>query len=119
MENDLPRLTIELTNICNLHCSYCVRDEDALYNDRAQFFSPELLQKIIREAKEVMGISYDSFTGEEVTIHPQFDKIIETAVDAGLRFGFLTNGWHFDRVYPLLMKNLPAGPSVALSVEGP
>jgi MoaA/NifB/PqqE/SkfB family radical SAM enzyme len=119
MDNDLPRLTIELTNICNLHCSYCVRDEDALYNTRAEFFSPELLQKIVRDAKEVMGISYVSFTGGEVTIHPQFGKIIETVVDAGIRFGFVTNGWHFDRVYPLLMKNLPAVRAVAFSLDGP
>ena len=26
-----PRLIVELTNICNLHCSYCLRDEDARY----------------------------------------------------------------------------------------
>ncbi|MDX6710571.1 MAG: hypothetical protein QOH96_1587 [Blastocatellia bacterium] len=115
---DLPRLTIELTNICNLHCSYCVRDEEALYNNRAQFFSPELLQKIIHEAKEVMGITYVSFTGGEVTIHPQFDKIVETVVDAGIGFGFVTNGWHFDRVYPLLIKNLPAVRAVAFSLDG-
>jgi MoaA/NifB/PqqE/SkfB family radical SAM enzyme len=112
------RLTIELTNTCNLHCSYCVRDEDALYHTRAEFFSPKLLQKIIRDAKEIMGISYVSFTGGEVTIHPQFDKIVETVVDAGIRFGFVTNGWHFDRVYPLLLKNLPAVRTVAFSLDG-
>ena len=119
MESDLPRLTVELTNICNLHCSYCVRDEDALYNTRAEFFSPVLLRKILVEAKEVIGSNYVSFTGGEVTIHPQFDKIVETVADLGMTFGFVTNGWHFDRIYPLLMNNLQSLRAVAFSIDGP
>ncbi|MEO8257914.1 MAG: hypothetical protein ABI868_11265 [Acidobacteriota bacterium] len=31
------RLTVELTNVCNLHCSYCLRDEDALHHNPANF----------------------------------------------------------------------------------
>ena len=32
------RVSVELTNICNLHCSYCLRDEDALYHSPAKYF---------------------------------------------------------------------------------
>ncbi len=32
------RLSVELANICNLHCSYCFRSEDNLYSRHAEFF---------------------------------------------------------------------------------
>jgi molybdenum cofactor biosynthesis enzyme MoaA len=41
---DYKRISVELTNICNLHCSYCLRDEDALYHAPANFLSVELLE---------------------------------------------------------------------------
>ncbi len=43
------RLSVELTNICNLHCSYCLRDEDALYNKHPNFLSLELASKNHRQ----------------------------------------------------------------------
>ena len=48
------RLTIELTNTCNLHCSYCLRDEDALYHKRAEFISIDLLKRVLGEAATVV-----------------------------------------------------------------
>jgi MoaA/NifB/PqqE/SkfB family radical SAM enzyme len=113
-----PRLIVELTNICNLHCSYCLRDEDDLYHSPAKFFPVELLRKIIRAAKETYGLALVSFTGGEVTIHPKFGEIIEAVAAEGLQFSFVTNGWHFDRVHPLLLKNREATRAVAFSLDG-
>lgn len=114
----VPRMSIELTNVCNLHCSYCVRDEDNLYHTAARFFPAPLLRKIISRAKETYGISYVSFTGGEVTIHPQFEEIIEAVAAEGLQFSFVTNGWHFDRVYPLILRHREAVKLVAFSLDG-
>ncbi|HYN83789.1 MAG TPA: radical SAM protein [Pyrinomonadaceae bacterium] len=113
-----PRITIELTNICNLRCSYCVRDEDDLYHTPAKFLSVELLTKIMRGAKEAYGIGYVSFTGGEVTIHPKFGEVIEAVAAEGLQMSFVTNGWHFDRVFPLLLKHREAVRVVAFSLDG-
>lgn len=113
-----PRISIELTNICNLHCSYCIRDEDALYHTPANFFSAELLRRIVHSAREAYGMDYVSFTGGEVTIHPKFKEIIEAVAAEGLQFSFVTNGWHFERVYPLLMSHRAAVRSVAFSLDG-
>ncbi|HKY27385.1 MAG TPA: radical SAM protein, partial [Pyrinomonadaceae bacterium] len=66
------RLTIELTNICNLHCSYCLRDDDALYRSPAEFLAAEFLERVIHEAREVMGVTHLVFTGGEPTLHPEF-----------------------------------------------
>jgi MoaA/NifB/PqqE/SkfB family radical SAM enzyme len=114
-----PRISIELTNICNLHCSYCLRDEDALYHTPANFFSLDLLKRIIRGARDSYRIGYVSFTGGEVTIHPRFKEIIETVAAEGLQFSFVTNGWHFARIHPLLMANRAAVRAVAFSLDGP
>lgn len=115
----LPRrIVIELTNICNLHCSYCLRDEEALYQTRARFFPVDLLRRILREAREVAGVSHVSFTGGEPTLHPQLGEVLESVGAEGMRAGFVSNGWHFDRVWPLLDANRTAVSVVAFSVDG-
>jgi MoaA/NifB/PqqE/SkfB family radical SAM enzyme len=114
-----PRISIELTNVCNLHCSYCLRDEDDLYHTAARFFPADLLRKIVSRAKETYGVSYVSFTGGEVTIHPEFERIVEAVAAEGLQINFVTNGWHFDRVYPQILKHREAVRTVAFSLDGP
>ncbi|MDT7604119.1 MAG: hypothetical protein QOF61_2116 [Acidobacteriota bacterium] len=113
-----PRLSVELTNICNLHCSYCIRDEDALYHAPANFLPVKLLRRIMRDARASYGIAYVSFTGGEVTIHPGFNEIVEAVAEEGLQFSFVTNGWLFDRVFPLLLKHRQCVRAVAFSLDG-
>jgi MoaA/NifB/PqqE/SkfB family radical SAM enzyme len=113
-----PRLIVELANICNLHCSYCLRDEDALYPTRAEFFPSELLDRVIGEAQEAIGASHVMFTGGETTLHPQFKEIIETVGRRGLTCSFVTNGWHFERVWPAITANRQAITHVAFSLDG-
>jgi len=112
------RIVIELTNICNLHCSYCLRDDEALYHTRARFFPIDLLGRILREAREAAGVSHVSFTGGEPTLHPRFGDILGTVGAEGMRAGFVTNGWHFDRVWPALDGHRSAVSVVAFSVDG-
>jgi len=114
-----PRLIVELTNICNLHCSYCLRDEEALYHQKANFFSIELLRRVIREARQTMGASHVMFTGGETTLHPKFKEIIETVGAEGMKCSFITNGWHFDRVWPVIESNRNVVTHVAFSLDGP
>ena len=112
-------ISLELTNTCNLRCSYCMRDEDALYHTPANFFPVELLREIIRSSKlPECGFNSISFTGGEVTIHPRFREIVEAVKDEGWKYSFVTNGWHFDRVYPVLLDNLDALNVVAFSLDG-
>lgn len=112
------RLTIELTNICNLHCSYCLRDEDALYHTPANFLAPEFFAHLVGEARKVMGVSHLVFTGGEPTLHPQFDRLIETAEANGLLVSFVTNGWHFDRIWPTLLAHRRSITHVGFSLDG-
>ena len=113
------RLSVELTNICNLHCSYCLRDEDALYHTRANFLPLDLLQKIVTGARESMNVTHVGFTGGEPTLHPEFEQIVEMCVRSGVSVSFVTNGWHFDRVWPTVSAHRNAISTVAFSLDGP
>jgi len=112
------RLTVELANICNLHCSYCLRSDENLYSSHAEFFPLELLRRVIVEAREVAGISRINFTGGEPTLHPHFAETLRAVSEAGLTVSFITNGWHFDRIWPALQENRAAVSHVAFSLDG-
>ena len=112
------RLSVELANICNLHCSYCFRSDDNLYSVHAEFFSLDLLQRIITEAHAAANVTRINFTGGEPTLHPQFAETLRLIGDAGLTVSFVTNGWHFDRVWPALAANRAAVSHVAFSLDG-
>src|SRR2546423_1294527 len=113
------RLIVELTNICNLHCAYCLRDEDALYHTPANYFPVELLRRVIREAREAVGVKHIMFTGGETTLHPRFGEVLEAVRVEGLTCGFVTNGWHFERIWPAVKANRDAVTNVAFSLDGP
>ena len=112
------RLSVELTNICNLHCSYCLRDEDALYHTPANFFSPDLLNDILTQAREVMGITAVVFTGGEPVLHPEFARILEVSAAHGLKISFVTNGWHFDKIWSSILTHREAITHIAFSLDG-
>lgn len=112
------RLSVELANICNLHCSYCFRSDDNLYSSHAEFFPLDLLRRVISEAHAAANVTRISFTGGEPTLHPQFAETLRTIGDAGLKVSFITNGWHFERIWPALQTNRAAVSHVAFSVDG-
>src|SRR2546423_15093885 len=92
-----PRLVVELTNVCNLHCSYCLRDEDALYHSPAKFFPVDLLRRIIGEARDEIGASHVMFTGGETTLHPPFFEVLATVDEEELKNDFVQKSGRFVR----------------------
>jgi sulfatase maturation enzyme AslB (radical SAM superfamily) len=112
------RLSVELANICNLHCSYCFRADENLYSPHAEFFPVDLLRRVISEARTVANVTHINFTGGEPTLHPEFAQTLETVGNAGLTAGFVSNGWHFDRVWPAIQANRAALTHVAFSLDG-
>ena len=112
------RLSVELANICNLHCSYCFRSDENLYSSHAEFFSLTLLERVINEAHVAANVTRISFTGGEPTLHPEFAKTLRLIGNAGLTVSFVTNGWHFERIWPALQENRAAVSHVAFSLDG-
>jgi MoaA/NifB/PqqE/SkfB family radical SAM enzyme len=113
-----PRLSIELTNICNLHCDYCLRDEDALYKTAAKHFPLDLLKRVLSEAKETMGVATLSFTGGEPSLHPAFEEILSVVKSAGTKLSFVTNGWNFEKLWPSVLNARDGITHVAFSLDG-
>lgn len=112
------RLGVELANICNLHCGYCFRAADNLYSSHAEFFPIDLLRRIISEARAAAKITRVSFTGGEPTLHPAFAETLKAVADANLTVSFVTNGWHFDRIWPAIQANRASVSHVAFSLDG-
>jgi MoaA/NifB/PqqE/SkfB family radical SAM enzyme len=114
----LRQISFELTNICNLRCSYCVRDDESLYRTAAHYFPIELLRRVLREVAAAHPLRAVSFTGGEATLHPRFGEVVEAVAEAGLQFTLVTNGWHFERVRPHLLARRSAVGQVAFSLDG-
>jgi len=113
-----PRLIVELTNTCNLRCSYCLRDEDALYQQPANFFPPELFNRILSEARYAAHIEHVMFTGGEVTLHPRFDEILLAVRAQNLKCSFITNGWNFEHTWKTIHSHREALTHIAFSLDG-
>jgi len=79
---------ILLTTRCNLACSYCFAQEK-LSSTRMNM-PMEYVQKVIEFLKR-SDFPIFRVMGGEPTLHPQFDEIITTAIQAGLRVDVLSN----------------------------
>jgi MoaA/NifB/PqqE/SkfB family radical SAM enzyme len=112
------RLSIELVDICNLHCSYCLRDDDALYGHKPNFLSLTLLERVLPEACAAMALTRLTFTGGEPSLHPQFSEILDLTAQNGLKASFVTNGWNFERIWPAVSAAKEWITHVAFSIDG-
>ncbi|HET6852838.1 MAG TPA: radical SAM protein, partial [Pyrinomonadaceae bacterium] len=75
-------------------------------------------RRVIGEARAVADVTHVNFTGGEPTLHPEFANTLETIAEAGLSASFVSNGWHFDRVWPAIQANRAALSHVAFSLDG-
>jgi MoaA/NifB/PqqE/SkfB family radical SAM enzyme len=82
------RLTIGLTDKCNLRCIHCLRNASS---NKSGDLPLDLLEKILKEGKE-LGVRHINLTGGEVGLHSDFDKATELIVKNGYTFSIVTNG---------------------------
>src|SRR4030095_14441815 len=94
-------------------------EEDALYHSPANFLPVELFTRVAREAREAMGIEQVMFTGGEPTLHPEFGELLAAVAALDLKCSFVTNGWHFERIWPAVIEHRDAVTLVAFSLDGP
>jgi MoaA/NifB/PqqE/SkfB family radical SAM enzyme len=106
----LKKLVIELTNLCNLDCDYCFKEAGTAHLDIT------LLHRLLEEAR-TWGASKITYTGGEVAVYPQLEDVFQRTESLGYRYAVVTNGWHFDRVAPLLMNTRAALNHVFFSLD--
>jgi sulfatase maturation enzyme AslB (radical SAM superfamily) len=91
----IPRVHMELTNICNFRCVFC---PSSLMTRKRGYMDAELAKKIIEDLKAMNIAEKITFhvMGEPM-LHPQVFQIIAHGRDKGLKVGLTTNGSLFTR----------------------
>jgi MoaA/NifB/PqqE/SkfB family radical SAM enzyme len=108
------KLIFELTNLCNFHCTYCIRSEEEPHD----YLDLEVVEKILTEVRPYHNVSHVTFTGGEPTLHPRFADIVRLVTTHGYPFGFVTHGWQFDKTLAIVKPNSSALKYVTFSVDG-
>lgn len=76
---DFPnRITVELTNQCNVSCTFCPRQSVDM---KIGFMSMELYKKIIDEASDHLPVKLVIFFRGESLLHPEFIECVKYAKD--------------------------------------
>lgn len=88
-------VAFHLTDRCQLNCDHCLRDPEQKPAD----LPVELIQRVADEAARLFSIDHAGLTGGEPTLHPHFLQVVDTLVDAGYSWHFVTNGENFGRVF--------------------
>lgn len=83
---DFKRIYIEITNSCNLNCSFCPN-----YKRKREFMSEETFTEIIKKISPYTKYIFFHVMGEPF-LHPLLPKFLDIAHDYGLRVNITTNG---------------------------
>ena len=108
----VKRLTVGLTNLCNLDCDYCLRVAETQHLDF------DLLHKVLRQARDY-GVTAVTYTGGEVLLHPRFQDVLRCTAELGFSYSFVTNGWYFPKAVPVLRETKTALYRIFFSLDGP
>ena len=85
------RIYIEITNVCNLSCSFCKP-----HNRENRFMAENEFTQILEKIKGYTDYIYLHVKGEPL-LHPNFDKFVQIAHDAGFKINLTTNGTLLDK----------------------
>lgn len=116
----MPRIGIELNNVCNLDCGHCFRDIYRGEGDKSELFFPlELLDKILTEAKP-LGYNHIAITGGEPPMHPRFGEALDIVAGHGFTYHFLTNARNFAKTLKAITpkKRRDKLANISISVDG-
>ncbi len=80
------RIYIEITNICNLNCSFCPDTGRA-----PEFMGEELFSRILDEIKDSSEYIYFHVKGEPL-LHPQLERFLDISSEKGFHVSIATNG---------------------------
>lgn len=79
------RIYIEITNVCNLNCDFCVP-----HTREYEYMTTSNFIHILDEIKNYSEYIYLHVKGEPL-LHPQFDKFVKIAYDKGFKINLTTN----------------------------
>lgn len=105
-------LGFELTNLCNLHCTHCIRGS---HQEELDHLDLPFLERVIDEARVAFEQLEVVFTGGEPLAAEIFPSAVELLARRGLPYRFVTNGWLVPRHMPTLLAHRPTLVRMSLS----
>lgn len=93
----LKRAYLEITNICNLRCSFCPGT-----GREGRFLPPEEFRLLAEKLRGRVRYLYLHVMGEPL-LHPRLAELLAIAADAGFRICLTTNGTLLDRTAEVLL----------------
>lgn len=112
----MPRVPLtlgfELSNLCNLHCTHCIRGS---HQSRLEHLDLALYRRILDEAQGLFDPLAVVFTGGEPLASELFRPAVEELASRDLPYRFVTNGWLIPRHLPLLQRHPPTFARISLS----
>lgn len=104
------RIYIEITNVCNLSCSFCIGNVR-----EPRFMSIDEFTSIVQEARPFTNYIYLHVLGEPLA-HPQLEDFLAVAHHFGMRVNITTNGTLLAKKQNVLL-NAPALRKVSVSLH--
>ena len=93
----LKKVYIEITNKCNLQCSFCAQG-----NKTKQEMSVSQFKRVISQVKPFTNNVYLHVKGEPL-LHPDLFALLQVCEDAEMRVNITTNGTLIQKVYKQLV----------------
>lgn len=93
------KVYVEITNSCNLNCSFCNNNK----RDK-QFMSLDNFKYIIEDIKKYTKYIYLHVKGEPL-LHPKLNSILQICDDNGIRVNITTNGTLLKHVKNILLSH--------------
>lgn len=87
MKLRFKKIYIEITNACNLNCSFCIKNQR-----KTIYMTIDNYKKIVDKIKTSTKEIYLHILGEPL-LHPDINHFIKYAVDLGLKVNITTNGY--------------------------
>jgi MoaA/NifB/PqqE/SkfB family radical SAM enzyme len=105
-------LAFELSNLCNLHCTHCIRGS---HQSKIEHLDLALFRSILDQAATQFGALAVVFTGGEPLASDLFTPAVEELLARQIPYRFVTNGWLIPRHLPLLLRHPPTFARISLS----
>lgn len=93
------KIYVEITNICNLNCSFC---SDS--GRRPAFIDAEAFSTILDQIKPYTQYIYLHVKGEPL-LHPDFGKLLDISYNKGFKVNITTNGTLLKKLTPSLFNS--------------
>ena len=102
------KIYIEITNCCNLSCSFCPKSQRP-----PRFMTPEEFEHILNSIRPWTDYIYLHVKGEPL-LHPQLEEILQLAQNHGFFVNMTTNGTLLTKKADILIKYPPRQINISL-----